>query len=108
MSDIRKIFADRPWLTRASTERPILLRAARMLDVKQGRMITPGSVLVQKNLIAQVGGTEAPIEAIVVDLGDMTLLPGLMDMELDLILDVPPDYMPRFVQEDRRSAPCAA
>jgi imidazolonepropionase-like amidohydrolase len=30
----------------------------------------------------------------------MTLLPGLMDMELDLILDVPPDYMLRFVQED--------
>jgi len=27
MSDIRKILADRPWLTRASTERPILLRA---------------------------------------------------------------------------------
>jgi hypothetical protein len=52
MSDIRKILADRPWLTRASTERPILLRAARMLDVKQGRMITPGSVLVHKNLIA--------------------------------------------------------
>jgi hypothetical protein len=36
-----------------------------------------------------VGIREVPVDALVIDLGDLTRLPGLMDMEVDLVLDVP-------------------
>ncbi len=66
---------------------PIVLHAARMLDIKNGRIVTPGEVLVQGEKIAEVGASvKHPPGAEVIDLGDRTLMPGLLDAHVHLFL----------------------
>jgi imidazolonepropionase-like amidohydrolase len=66
--------------------RKTILRSARLLDVDEGRLITPANVLVEGELITGVAITNPPRDAEVVDLGNVTLLPGLMDMEINLLM----------------------
>jgi imidazolonepropionase-like amidohydrolase len=67
--------------------RPIVLHAARLLDVETGRIITPGEVLVEGEKIVEVGPSVAhPAGAQAIDLGDRTLLPGLIDAHVHLFL----------------------
>jgi imidazolonepropionase-like amidohydrolase len=63
----------------------VVLRAARMLDVAAGRVVSPGLVVVEGNRISSVGGT-LPASAEIIDLGDMTLMPGLIDAHVHLFL----------------------
>jgi len=66
---------------------PIVLHAARLLDVKNGRLIKPGEILVQGDRIVEVGtSVKHPAGAEVIDLGDRTLLPGLIDAHIHLFL----------------------
>jgi imidazolonepropionase-like amidohydrolase len=65
----------------------IVLHAARLLDVKNGRVVKPGEVLVQGDRIVEVGSAvKRPAGAEVIDLGDKTLLPGLIDAHVHLFL----------------------
>jgi imidazolonepropionase-like amidohydrolase len=65
----------------------IVLRAARLLDVKNGRVVKPGEVLVVGERIADVGSAvRHPAGAEVIDLGDRTLMPGLIDAHVHLFL----------------------
>jgi imidazolonepropionase-like amidohydrolase len=65
----------------------IVLHAARLLDVKSGRLITPGELLVEGERIVEVGtSVKRPAGAEVIDLGDRTLLPGLIDAHIHLFL----------------------
>lgn len=67
--------------------RPVVLHAARLLEIESGKIITPGEVLVQGEVIAEVGSAvKRPAGAEVVDLGDRTLLPGLIDAHVHLFL----------------------
>jgi imidazolonepropionase-like amidohydrolase len=67
--------------------RPIVLHAAQLLDVKTGRMVKPGEILVQGERIVEVGtSVKHPARAEVIDLGDRTLLPGLIDAHVHLFL----------------------
>jgi imidazolonepropionase-like amidohydrolase len=79
--------------------RKTILRSARMLDVDAGRLIAPASVLVEGERITAVDVTSRPRDAEIVDLGDVTLLPGLMDMELNLLMGGPAGPM-SSVQDD--------
>jgi len=66
---------------------PIVLHAARLLDVESGRMLTPGELLVEGERIAAFGASVAhPAGAEVIDLGNRTLLPGLIDAHVHLFL----------------------
>src|SRR5271156_1938352 len=66
---------------------PIVLHAARLLDVKSGRITTPGEILVEANVIKEVGAKVArPAGAEIIELGDTTLLPGLIDAHVHLFL----------------------
>ena len=66
---------------------PIVLHAARVLDVENGRITRPGEVLVQGEHIVEVGPKVAhPAGAETIDLGDTTLLPGLIDAHVHLFL----------------------
>jgi imidazolonepropionase-like amidohydrolase len=72
-----------------------------MLDVSAGQVIAPGSVLVVGERIAEVSPSTVPAEAETIDLGDVTLLPGLMDMEVNLLLGGPDHRSPlNAVQDD--------
>jgi imidazolonepropionase-like amidohydrolase len=80
---------------------PIHLRSARMLDVDKGEIVEPGSLLIEGERIAEVSPTAVPVGAEVLDLGDVTLLPGLMDMEVNLLLGGPDHASPlNAVQDD--------
>jgi imidazolonepropionase-like amidohydrolase len=80
---------------------PILLRSARLLDVDKGAYIEPGELLVKDDRIVEVGPASVPEDAVLIDLGELTLLPGLMDMEVNLLLGGPDHRSPLIpVQED--------
>jgi imidazolonepropionase-like amidohydrolase len=73
--------------TQAPPLHAIVLHAARLLDVRNGRMVKPAEVLVEGDRIAEVGsGVKHPAGAEVIDLGDRTLLPGLIDAHVHLFL----------------------
>ena len=71
----------------APASHAIVLHAARLLDVKNGRLVTPGEVLVEGERIVEVGpSVKHPAGADIIDLGDRTLLPGLIDAHVHLFL----------------------
>jgi len=71
----------------SSSQHVTVLHAARLLDVENGRTVSPGEVLVRGDRIVEVGtAVKRPAGAEVVDLGDRTLLPGLIDAHIHLFL----------------------
>lgn len=58
----------------------VYVRAARMFDSDSGRVVADAVVVIEGERVAQVGaGLQIPRDARVYDLGDVTLLPGLVD-----------------------------
>jgi imidazolonepropionase-like amidohydrolase len=74
----------------------IVLRADRLVDIDAGVVRSPAVVVVEGNRIAAVNPDKPPANATEIDLGDVTLLPGLMDMELNMLIGGPggPDGLP--------------
>jgi imidazolonepropionase-like amidohydrolase len=63
----------------------LVLKAARLLDGRGGRPLTPALVRVEGDRIVEVGERLAvPTGARVLDLGDATLLPGFIDLHTHL------------------------
>ena len=81
-----------------SAER-VVLRADRMLDVVNGVVVKNAFVAVEGHKIVGVGDSQLAKGAKVIDLGDMTLLPGLIDMHVHLSLDIDPGFVYRGVEE---------
>ncbi len=78
-----------------------MLRAARLLDVVKGEYVEPGALLVQDERIEEVSPSSVPEGATVIELDGLTLLPGLMDMELNMLMGGPSGGNPRQdVQDD--------
>jgi imidazolonepropionase-like amidohydrolase len=74
-------------VTDTATNGAIVLHAARLLEVETGQMLSPGEVLVEGERIVAVGRTVPhPAGAEVIELGDRTLLPGLIDAHVHLFL----------------------
>jgi len=66
---------------------PIVLHAARLLQVDTGTLLQPGEILVEGDRIRAVAtSVDHPQGAKVVDLGNATLLPGLIDAHVHLFL----------------------
>lgn len=91
----------------------LTLKAAGYVDVEAGEIVRPGIVKVDGDRIVGLGG--AP-EGELIDLGDSILLPGLMDMEVNLLMggrgenpglsqvqDDPPTRVLRAVGNARRT-----
>ena len=73
--------------SQAPTPDVTVLHASRLLDSESGRILTPGEVLVKGDRIVEAGTVvKRPIGAVVIDLGDRTLLPGLIDAHVHLFL----------------------
>ncbi|MGH9474669.1 MAG: amidohydrolase family protein [Terriglobales bacterium] len=76
---------------RGAPTQPELLRAAAVLNVKTGQYIRPGMILVERGRIAAIGANlTAPDGAKVIDLPNLTLLPGLIDAHVHLFLHSAP------------------
>ncbi len=71
----------------AQPAKATVLHAARVLDVETGRVTAPGEILVQGARIVAVGtSVNRPAGAETIDLGDTTLMPGLIDAHVHLFL----------------------
>jgi imidazolonepropionase-like amidohydrolase len=82
-----------------ASDHAVVLHAARLLDVESGRITAPGEILIEGNLIREVGAkVSRPVGAEVIDLGDTTLLPGLIDAHVHLFLHPGPEDL-QTVQE---------
>lgn len=75
------------WAQAQSGAKPIVLHAARLLDIESGRIIKPGEVLVEgERMVAAGTSVNHPSGAEIMDLGDRTLMPGLIDAHIHLFL----------------------
>lgn len=73
------------------TPLPTLIKASRLLDPRTGNVLSPAAVLIEGDRIKQVGPfaqIKVPADAKIIDLGNATLLPGLIDAHTHLLLDV--------------------
>ena len=71
----------------AQSPHPIVLHAARLLEIETGKLLAPGEILVQGDRIVETGShVTRPPGAELIDLGDRTLLPGLIDAHVHLFL----------------------
>lgn len=64
-----------------------IIRADRAIDVTTGELISPATIVVEGNKIVAVNPESLPSGTETIDLGDRTLLPGLLDMHTHVTLD---------------------
>jgi imidazolonepropionase-like amidohydrolase len=79
----------------------LVVKAARLLDVKTGAYVANPVVVVKGDRVESVGGAP-PAGAKVIDLGDRTLLPGLIDAHTHILLQGDPtavEYNEQILQE---------
>ena len=81
------VIASAPAQTRAEHYPATVLQASRLLDVRARSIVSPGEVLVDGERIVAAGASvEHPADAEVINLGDVTLMPGLIDAHVHLFL----------------------
>ncbi|MDT8341677.1 MAG: amidohydrolase family protein, partial [Longimicrobiales bacterium] len=83
-----------------ATPEAIALRADRMLDVRTGEVVRDVTVLVEGATIRAVNPGSLPAGTAVLELGDVTLLPGFIDMHTHLAYDIGPDWVARIVTRE--------
>src|SRR5579859_7681052 len=74
-----------PSFAQQTAAHAVVLHAAHLLEIGTGKVISPGEILVEGERISAVGtAVSHPAGAQVIDLGDSTLLPGLIDAHVHL------------------------
>ena len=73
---------------------PVLVKAAKLLDVRKGNYIENAGIWIDGERIKEVGGfsevqSHAPKDAKVIDLGRATVLPGLIDCHTHIMARIP-------------------
>lgn len=64
-----------------------VVKAERMLDVRSGRFVSPAVLLIKDGVIEAVNPPSLPSNIKAIDLGQQTLLPGLLDMHTHITSD---------------------
>src|SRR5688500_7511956 len=73
-------------LSAAQAPKRIAIRAARLLDVKSGIIVNNPVILIEGERIAEVGpNLPIPKDSEVLNLGNVTLMPGLIDAHTHLL-----------------------
>jgi imidazolonepropionase-like amidohydrolase len=81
----------------------VWVQCGALVDVAEGRTLGAHTLVVEGGTVSEIvtGHPEAPAEAERVDLGELTCLPGLMDMHTHLSLQSSPDaYIHRFTMNE--------
>jgi imidazolonepropionase-like amidohydrolase len=79
-----------------------LIKAGRLLDPRTGNILAPAAVLIEDGKIKEVGApakVQAHPGAKIIDLGNATLLPGLIDSHTHLLMDI---VLPAEAERARR------
>ena len=85
--------------TPAPAPQRIVLRAARMLDVDAGRIVPNARVVIEGDKIVAVNPATLPEGVRVMDLGDVTLMPGFIDAHTHLSGEIGANMLLEPVQE---------
>jgi imidazolonepropionase-like amidohydrolase len=88
----------------AAAGQTTIVRAQRMLDVRSGRLISPAVLVVSDGLIQAINPATPPSNADVVDLGNVTLLPGFIDMHVHVLVRDAASYRPDVLGENGADA----
>jgi imidazolonepropionase-like amidohydrolase len=83
--------------TFAQQPKTIVLKAARIFDATSDNVTANGVIVIEGNHIKSIGGP-APANAQVIDLGDVTLLPGLIDAHVHLTEENGDNYYLAYFQ----------
>jgi len=82
----------------SSASAQTVVKAGRLLDPRTGNVLAPAAVLIEGDRIREVGPpskiqADAPADVEIIDLGDVMLLPGLIDGHTHLLIDpvIPPE-----------------
>ncbi|HSY14746.1 MAG TPA: amidohydrolase family protein, partial [Jatrophihabitantaceae bacterium] len=74
-------------LADAGAHHLLIIRAAHLIEIDSGKVVSPAEVLVEGERIVAAGASvRHPAGAEFIDLGDATLLPGLIDAHVHLFL----------------------
>ncbi|HSC05980.1 MAG TPA: amidohydrolase family protein [Steroidobacteraceae bacterium] len=82
----------------ANAEEQVVVHADRLLDVVRGTIVKDAAVLVSGERIVRIGGADEPA-ARHIRLGDVTLLPGLIDLHTHLAWDLDEEWITQPVYE---------
>lgn len=89
------MFALSPLCTAETT----IVKAKQYLDVANGSYVSPAVIVIEDGIIKAINPTEVPESTRTIELGDQTLLPGLMDMHTHLCYSLEGDWVHRGVKE---------
>jgi imidazolonepropionase-like amidohydrolase len=90
----------------AEPPKPVVLKAARLFDAKSGKLVTPGVVVVAEGKITASGSNVSiPAGAEVIELGDATLLPGLIDAHTHITGQPGEDWRQDVIDRMQRTIP---
>jgi imidazolonepropionase-like amidohydrolase len=85
----------------APVPKVVAIKAARLFDGVSEKLIAPGLVVVSEGKITAVSGA-VPSGAEVIDLGDATLLPGLIDAHTHLTYPHQEDWRKAWVDGEQK------
>src|SRR5258706_8682954 len=86
------VFVSGVLFAQAPAKETVLIKAGRLIDVRNGRVLTDQAILIEGDRIKELGPTRAvsshaPATARVIDLSNSTVLPGLIDCHTHLTFD---------------------
>lgn len=86
------VFLSMVLFAQAPAKETILIKAGRLVDARNGRVLTDQAILIEGDRIKEVGpaqtvSSHAPSTARVIDLSNSTVLPGLIDCHTHLTFD---------------------
>ncbi|MDQ1613694.1 MAG: hypothetical protein QOG00_3625 [Pyrinomonadaceae bacterium] len=87
-------------------QRAVVIKAARIFDGRNERLLTPGVIVVVDGRIQSLAvNAQIPAGAEVIDLGDATLLPGFMDAHTHITSEATDDWKQDELDNFKKSVP---